>query len=418
MSEQEFKMPDVGEGIVEVEVIEWHVAVGDSVTQDQPLADVMTDKANVEISAPFNGTIATLACELGEMVNVGSALVTFQSEGSVVNGSEETPVKKEAVEIKPEAPKPAQPAKSSKPISEKPAPAPLRPRSSRDKVIASPAVRRKALEDSINLSQVPGTGSIGNVTYEDLEAFIQCGGLVNDSRQKRLGTQEIRVIGMRRAIAAKMQESKQTIPHFSYVEEIDLTDLEKLRQHLNATRNPEQPKLTILPFLMQALIKALEQFPQCNSTYDDQAGIVTQYDAVHIGLATQTDNGLKVPVAHHAESLSIWECADELSRLANAARDNTATPQELSGSSITITSLGKMGGIASTPVINKPEVSIIGVNKAEDRVVVRDGQMVIRKMMNLSSSFDHRIVDGFVAAQLIQAMKALLEYPATIFMQD
>ena len=421
MGHYSFKTPDVGEGIVEVELIDWHIAVGDEVTEDQALADVMTDKANVELSSPVAGRVLKLACPAGEMVAVGSELVLFEvagpgnedevaPESSTGEGTAET-VAPPAGTPSPQAPPPP-PAAS--PRATAPAPHPAPAIASRGKVLASPAVRRQALDAGIDLARVPGNGPAGRITHADLDAYIATPATATP--RARSATEQFKVTGLRRVIAQKMQASKRTIPHFSYVEEIELDALEALRNHLNTNRAPDQPKLTLLPFLMVALVRAVERFPQANATFDDEAGVVTRYAGVHIGIATQTDQGLKVPVVHHAESCDLWANAAELQRVAEAARDNTATTAELSGSTITITSLGKLGGIVSTPVLNKPEVAIIGVNKAEDRVVARDGRMAIRRMMNLSSSFDHRIVDGYVAAELIQAIKAMLERPALLFL--
>ncbi|MCP4993297.1 MAG: 2-oxo acid dehydrogenase subunit E2 [Gammaproteobacteria bacterium] len=420
MGQFSFKTPDVGEGIVEVELISWSIAVGDEVAEDQPIADVMTDKANVELTSPVSGRVVKLACPTEEMVAVGAELVLFEVEdeanlsGEEVVGSEAVPSVVESPEV--EMVPAVEPEKSVPPVKDAPV-SPAIAKAFGGKALASPAVRRRALKLGIDLSEVPGCGPAGRVSHDDLDRF-EATASMTAGVQPRIGSEQIKVTGLRRVIARKMQESKRTIPHFSYVEEVDLTELESLRLYLNANRSEGQPKLTLLPFLMQALVGAVERFPEVNATYDDEANIITRYAGVHIGIATATDQGLKVPVVKHAESLNIWNKAAEMQRLAGAARDSSASTEALSGSTITITSLGKLGGLVSTPVLNKPEVAIIGVNKAEDRAVVRDGQMVIRHMMNLSSSFDHRIVDGHVAAQFIQAIKAMLEHPATLFMAN
>jgi 2-oxoisovalerate dehydrogenase E2 component (dihydrolipoyl transacylase) len=292
-------------------------------------------------------------------------------------------------------------------------------RAANDKPLASPAVRQRAYELGVALQFVPGTGPAGRISHADLDAFVASGGSAASVRSgptQRDGVEQIKVIGLRRKIAEKMQEAKRRIPHFAYVEEIDMTELESLRAHLNKTRKKDQPKLTVLPFFMRALVKVLPDYPQINARFDDDAGVVHRHAAVHIGIATQTANGLIVPVVHHAEALDVWQSALEVTRVSTAARDNKATKDELSGSTITITSLGPLGGLVTTPVINHPEVAIIGPNAIVERPVVRDGQIVVRKMMNLSSSFDHRVVDGYDAAEFIQRVKALLEHPATLFM--
>ena len=285
--------------------------------------------------------------------------------------------------------------------------------------MASPAVRAKAWELGIELQFVPGTGPAGRISQADLDAYVASGGPIASGPGRAVeknGVEQVKVIGLRRKIAEKMQDTKRRIPHYSYIEEIDVTALEDLRAHLNATKQKEQPKLTLLPFLMRAIVRAVVDFPQVNARFDDEQGVVERFEAVNIGIAAQTPNGLMVPVVFHAEAKDIWESATEVSRLANAARDGKASRDELSGSTITITSLGAIGGLATTPVINSPEVAIIGVNKINERPVVKNGQIVIRKMMNLSSSFDHRVVDGFDGAEFVQRIKGLLEQPATLFM--
>jgi 2-oxoisovalerate dehydrogenase E2 component (dihydrolipoyl transacylase) len=433
MGQYNFRLPDVGEGTAEAEIAAWHVKVGDTVKEDQHLVDIMTDKAVVEISSPVAGKILVLHGDAGQMRPVGSTLIEFEVEG--------------AGNAKAEAPKPvAAPvaAATPAPVVEKapePAPAPVEPpvkaapapvareaakpafatRAAGDKPLASPAVRKRAWDLGIELQFVPGTGPAGRITHADLDGFVASGGSSGvgsgapAQAAKRDGIEEIKIIGLRRKIAEKMQEAKRRIPHFSYVEEVDVTALEELRQHLNGEKKA-RPKLTLLPFLLKAMTKALPDFPQINARFDDDAGVVHRHAGVHCGIATQTPTGLVVPVIAHAEALDLWQAAAEIARLAAAARDGKATRDELSGSTITITSLGPMGGIVSTPVINRPEVAIVGVNKIVERPMVRGGQIVIRKMMNLSSSFDHRVVDGWDAAEFIQRIRGLLEQPATLFM--
>ena len=425
MGQYVFKLPDVGEGTAEAEIAAWHVAVGDMVTEDQHLVDIMTDKAVVEIPSPVAGRIVALHGAAGEMRPVGGALIEFEVEGA---GNAKAAAPPKPVEAAPVAVKPPEP----KPVDAKPAPVAPAPiareaakpafatRTVGDKPLASPAVRKRAWDLGIELQFVPGTGPAGRIGHDDLDGFIASGGtakVAGPARDaKREGVEEIKIIGLRRKIAEKMQEAKRRIPHFSYIEEIDVTALEELRQHLNATKKADRPKLTILPFLMRAMTRVLPDYPQINARFDDDAGVVHRHAGVHMGIATQTPTGLVVTVVAHAEALDVWQSATEVARLATAARDGKATREEMSGSTITITSLGAMGGLASTPVINRPEVAIVGVNKMIDRPMVRDGQIVIRKMMNLSASFDHRIVDGWDAAEFIQRIRALLEQPATLFM--
>ncbi len=422
-----FKLPDVGEGTAEAEIVAWHVKVGDEIHEDQNLVDVMTDKATVEMTSPVSGKVVALNGEPGTMAAVGSALVELEVEGAGnVKGNGASAPKKEEAKPAPPAPK----AEAKKPEPKPAVAAPVareavKPafatRNEGDKPLAPPAVRQRAHEMGIELQFVPGSGPSGRITHEDLDAFIASGGRSarnggGSSHVQRDGVEEVKVIGLRRKIAEKMQDAKRRIPHFAYVDEIDMTELESLRAHLNATKRADQPKLNVLPFFMRALVKVLPQYPQINARFDDDNGVVHRHAAVHIGIATQTANGLIVPVVKHAEARDIWDSALEVARVAAAARDNKATKDDLTGSTITITSLGALGGVVTTPVINHPEVAIIGPNAIIERPVVRGGQIVIRKMMNLSSSFDHRVVDGYDAAEFIQKIKALLEHPATLFM--
>ena len=428
-----FKLPDVGEGTAEAEIVAWHVKVGDIVKEDQNLVDVMTDKATVEMTSPVAGKVIALNGEPGQMAPVGAPLVEFEVEGSgnVKAGSAPAP-KHEPAKAAAPAPAPKaeakaaalKPAPAAAPRTEPQATAPaFTTRADDDKPLASPAVRQRARDRGLELQFVPGTGPAGRISHEDLDTYIASGGRAarssggGASYAQRDGTQEIKVIGLRRKIAERMQDAKRRIPHFAYVDEIDMTELESLRVHLNATRRADQPKLNVLPFLMRALVKVLPAYPQINARFDDDAGIVHRHAAVHIGIATQTANGLIVPVVKHAEARDVWDSALEVARVAGLARDNKASKDDLSGSTITITSLGALGGVATTPVINYPEVAIIGPNAIIDRPVVRGGQIVIRKMMNLSSSFDHRVIDGYVAAQFVQRIKGLLEAPATLFIE-
>lgn len=427
MAKYVFKLPDVGEGTAEAEIVAWHVKVGDTVKEDQPLVDVMTDKATVELTSPVVGVITETAGQAGDKAAVGSIIVTFEVEGEG-NASEQkaAPVKPAAPAPKAEAPKPV--AAAPAPKIEAPAPkaaAPekaAQPRVAGERPLASPAVRKRADDMGLKLQYIPGTGPGGRISHEDLDAFVASGantsgGSGGAGLSKRNGVEEIKIIGLRRKIAERMQAAKRHIPHITYVEEVDVTELEDLRVHMNATKKADQPKLTLLPFIMRAICGAVIDHPQINSTFDDEANVVYRHKPVHIGIATQTPNGLMVPVVRHAEARDIWDGALELKRVADAARTGKAAVEELSGSTITITSLGTLGGITHTPIINRPEVAIVGPNKIIERPVVRNGQVAIRKMMNISSSFDHRIIDGFDAASFIQTIKAMLEHPATIFMR-
>jgi 2-oxoisovalerate dehydrogenase E2 component (dihydrolipoyl transacylase) len=417
------KMPDIGEGIAEVELVAWYVKVGDEVTEDMILADVMTEKATIEIPSPVHGKVLALGGAAGQVMAVGSDLIQIEVEGAG-NLRPGGPVVVTATMPAPATVAAAPAAVPMPSVVPAPTAAPVKAaaRAAGDKPIASPAVRRRAWDLGIELQFVPGSGPAGRILHEDLDAYAArgaaaAGGERGSRYAERNDEQAIALIGMRRKIAQKMQESKRRIPHFSYVEEIDVTELEALRARLNEQWGKERGRLTVLPLLMRAVVLALRQFPQMNARFDDDAGVVTQYGAVHMGVATQTDAGLMVTVMRHAEARDLWASASEVARLAAAAREGKAAREELSGSTITISSLGALGGIVTTPVINHPEVAIIGVNKIVDRPMIRNGAMVARKMMNLSSSFDHRVVDGMHAAEFIQAIRALLECPAMLFVE-
>ncbi|PPK40206.1 branched-chain alpha-keto acid dehydrogenase subunit E2 [Pseudomonas laurylsulfatiphila] len=415
------KMPDIGEGIAEVELSVWHVKVGDMVVEDQVLADVMTDKAMVDIPSPVHGKVIALGGQPGEVMAVGSVLISIEVEGAgnVKESAQPAPLKEAPVAV----PK-VEAVVESKPVAA-PAPkvavcqGPMVARAADERPLASPAVRKHALDLGIQLRLVRGSGPAGRVLHEDLDAYLAQGqsnaSTVSSAYIQRTDEQQIPVIGMRRKIAQRMQDATQRAAHFSYVEEIDVTAVEELRAHLNEKHGATRGKLTLLPFLVRAMVVALRDFPQINARYDDEAQVITRLGAVHVGIATQADIGLMVPVVRHAEARSLWDSAAEISRLATAARNGKASRDELSGSSITLTSLGALGGIVSTPVLNLPEVAIVGVNKIVERPMVIKGQIVVRKMMNLSSSFDHRVVDGMDAALFIQAIRGLLEQPATLF---
>jgi 2-oxoisovalerate dehydrogenase E2 component (dihydrolipoyl transacylase) len=432
------KMPDIGEGIAEVELVAWHVKVGDVVTADQLLADVMTDKATVEIPSAVAGTVLALGGSVGQVMAVGSELIRIEVEGL---GN----LKNEVVAVPAPTAAPAASAAAPKAVVSTPLPpeaaaplapthaAPTRPtgttgttghaRQPGDRPLASPAVRRRAWDAGIELRFVPGSGPAGRITVPDLDAFAARAGQAqvapaSDQRYRQRHAEiAVPVIGLRRKIAQKMQEAKRRIPHFTYVEEIDVTELEDLRGKLNAQYAGQRARLTLLPFLVRAIVLAVRRFPQINARYDDEAALVTRYEAVHLGIATQSEGGLMVPVMRHAETLDVWHAATEVARMSESARSGKATREELSGSTITITSLGALGGIVSTPVINHPEVAIVGVNRMVERPMVRSGAVVVRKMMNLSSSFDHRVVDGMHGAEFVQLLRGYLESPATLFLE-
>jgi len=421
----EFKLPDIGEGVVEGEIVEWMVAVGDVVKEDDPILSVMTDKATVEIPAPCDGTVTSMVGEAGDIIPVGGVCIVFDVEGDG-NASEAAPLVEEKTAPVEEKTVETPPAPELPPVAAPTAPAAAAPvaRAAGTKALASPAVRQRARAANIDLQLVAGSGPAGRISHADLDRHIAGGAASASSsmpvggvaKVARNGTADIKVIGLRRKIADGMMSSYSTIPHFSYFEEVDVTELEALRQHLNATRPEGAPKLTYLPFIMQALVKALAQRPECNALYDDDAGVVTRHQAINLGIATQTDRGLYVPVVKHVEAMDIWQSAAEMSRVTQATREGKAGVDDLSGSTFTITSLGRLGGLGATPIINKPEVGILGVHNATDRAVVRTGNIVVRRIMNLSSSWDHRVVDGHDGASLVQLVKSYLEHPATIFM--
>lgn len=447
-----FKLPDLGEGTVEAELLAWHVKPGDSVAEDQIIAEVMTDKAAVELPSPVTGRVLAIAGQAGDKLPVGAEIIRFETETAEnptphlqPPGEKQTEARTRA---RTQAPMHGQSPTQAQTHTQAHAPTnmrgsvvsftsaaaiPLHSASKSERVMASPATRRRARESGIDLKQVHGSGPGGRIVPQDLSASLRAPDLkvvapfangTDTAKGTRTGTgtgpgpgpgtEEIKVIGLRRVIAQRMSDAKRTIPHFSYVEEVDVTELESLRSHLNSERD-RAASLSYLPFIVAALVRALQEFPQCNAHYDAERGVIIRHRAVHVGIATQTPDGLLVPVLRHAESLSITQIAAEVRRLAGNARDRKSPREELTGSTITVSNLGKLGGIASTPVINAPEVAIIGVNNAVERPVIQHGAIVIRRMMNLSSSFDHRFVDGFDAAAMIQALKSMLEHPATIF---
>lgn len=450
MGQHVIKMPDVGEGIAEAELVEWHVKVGDPVNEDMVLAAVMTDKATVEIPSPVEGIVAWLGGEVGEQISVGAPLLKIEVAGDGNTDAAATPRPAEPLAEDEDAP--AQPAADTRETSlkEEPdgggeaqdAPAaarrqpdkttspagkatrdrslPAQTRKEGDRPLAAPAVRLRAREAGVDLRFVRGSGPAGRITHEDLDLHLDAGASPGTAAARAPDNRvtDFKVVGLRRRIAEKMQVAKSRIPHITYVEEVEMDALEDLRAALNTRKRDDQTRLTLLPFLLLAMVRAIREQPSLNALYDDEAGIVHQHGGVHVGIATQTRNGLVVPVVRHAETFDLWSCAAEIARLAEAGRNGTATREELSGSTITITSLGALGGIATTPVINHPEVAIIGVNKMQVRPVWDGAQFLPAKMMNLSSSFDHRIIDGWDAAVFVQRIKTLLETPASIFIED
>lgn len=427
MSEYIFKLPDLGEGTVEAEIVEWYVKPGDKVVEGQTIADVMTDKANVEVPAPVSGTVLRTSGEPGDVVAVGGELIAFTVDGGVSQSTRASTQQPPAVQV---ARPPAEPPAGIKPEPE-PEPEPKADIAAgsavsvqstlRAKVMTSPAIRKRAAEADIDLANVKGTGPNGRILVHDFENYEKTADVNNEpvARAKQSapprGSVDTKVIGIRRMIAERLSQSKREIPHFAYVEEVDVTALEQLREQIQDTR---QMRLSILPFIAFALLRTLPRFPQCNVHYIADGGLLRQFEGVHLGMAAQTPDGLKVPVITNADQLSFWQLAQAIADVAQRARDGEAKPSELTGSTITLTSLGKLGGVVSTPIINYPEVAIVGVNKVVKRAVVVDETVQIRSMMNLSSSFDHRFVDGFDAASMIQAVKQLLEAPATLFMPD
>ena len=437
LSVHTIKMPDIGEGIAEVELVEWHVAVGDTVAEDQVLADVMTDKASVEVPSPVAGTVLALGGDVGQMMAVGSELIRIEVADAASSARAPLGPAAAAAAVTPAAapatPAPASPA-PAQPVAGRAAPGPARaaqPAANAAgtplaRAIASPAVRARAWELGIDINAVRPSGTAGRVVHADLEVHVAQGGdrtatpAPASARAARAAgpgaaTQTIKIVGLRRKIAQKMQESKRRIPHYSYVEEVDVSELEALRTTLNEQWGGQRGHLTLLAFVVRAIVLAVRDFPSLNARFDDEAGVLTLSDAVHLGIATQTPSGLLVPVLRDAQAHDLWANAAEVARLAEVARSGKAVRDELSGSTITLTSLGRLGGLMSTPVINHPEVAIVGVNRMTLRPVIRDGAVVARQMMNLSSSFDHRVVDGAQGAAFVQRVRAGLEHPATLF---
>jgi 2-oxoisovalerate dehydrogenase E2 component (dihydrolipoyl transacylase) len=414
-----FKLPDIGEGVVEGEVVQWHVSVGDQVSEDDPIVDVMTDKATVTIPSPVDGVVSSLSGGVGDMIGVGTTLLEIDSGDAQEARTDEAPEPEETVGDPPEPIPATEPAPA--PVPEPTPPSKAVPTGPLNRVLASPAVRRRAREGGVDLANVRGSGPAGRIRHADLDAFMAAGGTVSGAAPasystKRTEVTPVKVVGLRRKIAEQMSLSKSRIPHFSYFEEVDITELESLRQVLNSSRDESQPKLTYLPFIMLALSKIMPEHPECNAHFDDEGGVVNRHAAVNLGIATQTDRGLYVPVVKHVEARDVWGAASEMQRVSGAARGGSASLDDLTGSTFTITSLGREGGLGATPIINHPEVAILGVHKAREMPVVRDGKIVARRIMNLSSAFDHRVVDGADGASLIQHLRRMLENPALIFM--
>ena len=411
MSEYVVKLPDVGEGIAEAEIVEWHVNVGDTITEDQVMVEVMTDKATVELPSPVTGVVLSVGAAVGDILQVGSPLIRIETGGngavsavSEVRSSVEATTPDVAPPVEVAAP-PVPPVPPALPTTAAP--------------MAAPAVRQRAATLGIDLANVAGTGPDGRVVHADLDLQLgRAGQRFNDSAPPTDDAVDaVPVVGLRRNIAQRMQLAKERIPHFTYVEELDVTNVEQLRARLNEQYEDQRPKLTFLPFLMRAIVEAIADFPQMNARYDDDNGVINRHRSIHLGVAAQTPKGLMVPVVRDAASRDLWDIAAEVARLAVAARTHKITLEELTGSTITITSLGSLGGIVSTPIINYPEVAIIGVNKIATRPVYLDGALLPRQIMNLSSSFDHRVIDGADAAAFIQRVRALIEMPALMFVR-
>ena len=456
------RLPDVGEGIAEAELVEWHVQAGDQVKEDDVVAAVMTDKAAVEVPSSVSGRVSWLGGEIGDMIPVGGKLIQLEvegegndtevgadqsREGDVTDESSEsfnrlesesTPAvqPQSAMEIQPEPsvnkqpessvnkqPEPPANKQPEPPANKQPEPSPHKQAQSRarnQKPLAAPSVRAVAKQEGIDLRNVPGSGPAGRINHQDLRDFIDAGGQnqgARSSNQKRTGVKRVKMIGMRRKIAEKMALSKSRIPHITIVEEVQMSELEELRCALNKKHAGQRAKLTLLPFIMRAIVEAVREQPELNARYDDEAGIVYQHEAVNIGVATQTDSGLNVTVVHHAEAGSLWSNAEQVSTLAEAAREGSIKREDLSNGTITITSLGALGAIATTPIINHPEVAIVGVNKMQIRPMWDGQQFQPCKMMNISCSFDHRVIDGWDAALFVQKLKTLLETPAMLFVE-
>jgi 2-oxoisovalerate dehydrogenase E2 component (dihydrolipoyl transacylase) len=422
------KLPDVGEGVAEAEVVEWPVAIGDVVRADDVVAVVMTDKASVEIPTPVEGTVAWLGGEVGDTLAVGADLIRIEIDGegnvaasealpAAASGQVSGSIEPEKSEPQPKAPAPSpERSKTAQPQRQ-----PAARRAEGEKPLAAPSVRKRARDAGVDLRAVAGSGPAGRITQDDLSAYLDNGGsspaVKPGGRPRNTAVTQVKVVGLRRRIAEKMALAKAKIPHITIVEEVDMTNLEELRKELNETHAGTRPKLTLLPFVVKAIVEAAREQPGVNAHFDDDAGVITEFGGIHVGIATQTDNGLMVPVLHHAETNSLWDSAAEITRLADAGRDGSASREELSGSTITITSLGPLGAIATTPIINHPEVTIVGINKMQVRPSWDGREFVPRKMMNLSCSFDHRVIDGYVAAVFVAKLKSLLEKPAMLFVE-
>ena len=430
MGQYVFKMPDIGEGIVEAEVVKWHVNVSDHVDEEQPIADVMTDKATVEITAPVSGKITFLGCEEGNNLQIGADFVIFEYEGdnvgerevSVESSNEQDDAIQESIEPTADFEVNENESIQQEKLERSYDQSAVIPRPLGEKPLASPAVRKRARDAGVNLAYVSGSGPANRITQADLEAYLSEAsvGFATNSSASAISVKredkEIKVTGLRKVIASRMQLAKQNIPHFSYVEEVDMTELESLRQHLNKNKTSDQPKLMLLPFIILAMVNAIKaKFPQMNAHFDDEQNVITQLGDINVGMATQTSTGLMVPVIKRADQLELWSLAAEIVSLAHKARENTLTVQQLTGSGITVTSLGRLGGISATPIINKPEVAIIGPNKIQEKLVLDDGLVIKRKVMNISSSFDHRVLDGVEAAEFVQSIREQLENPAALF---
>lgn len=438
-----FELPEIGEGVVEGEIVRWLVNPGDVVATDQPLCEIMTDKATVEISSPTSGRVVRLHGKPGDVIKVHTPLVEFDLGGDVAVSPRAEAPKVEApraetpkVEAPRAAPPPspppaaraAPPPAPTKPAPTKPAPGEVHPAVAAKtppppgtRALASPAVRHAAREAGVDVNAVAGSGKGGRVTRADIEAAVAHPEAVKappalSAPAPREGDERVRIIGLRRKIAEKMVQAYRTAPHFTYVDEVDCTRLVALREELNLRAQARGVKLSYLPFILKALGVVLREFPTLNAVMDEEEFTLVIRRDINIGIATDTPAGLYVPVIRNVDQKSILELAAEVADVSARTRDNKTRLDELSGGTFTVTSVGNIGGRFATPILNHPEVAILGVNQIHDRPMAIDGQVVIRKMMYLSPSFDHRVIDGAVAARFVGALKAVLENPASLLL--
>jgi pyruvate dehydrogenase E2 component (dihydrolipoamide acetyltransferase) len=403
----DFYMPDIGEGVVEGEIVAWKVKVGDTVQLDQPIVEVMTDKATVELPSPRAGKITKINYADGAICPVGKVLVVIDDDGkpaAAPAGNGHAAPKAAA----PAAPKAAAPGAPIQIVDAS---------GSRERVLATPATRRLARQLGIELGRVAPTGKHGRVTTEDVKNFTDAPKQALVAIDKGDREERIPLRGIRKKIAESMARSVHTAAHFTYVEEVDMTELVIVRERAKARAAERGVKLTYLPFIVKSVVSGLRRWPMLNASLDEATQEIVRKRYYHIGIAAQGPHGLAVSVVRDADKRSIFDLSREIERLGEAVKAGTATREELTGSTFTISSLGKLGGVMATPIINFPEVAIVGVHKIEERPAVRDGKIVARHLMNLSISVDHRIADGWDGAMFLQDVKALLEDPTTMFME-